>query len=203
MRRYRHKCLTKQLIFYSTFSLSSQYFIQCFLSLLTDLSLSNPCSPSLSSLDQIPSPSNQRYGGVVDCGSSHPHRSSRHHRFSFKDSIATNLKTPLSSVWCCHCHLGLKLPCRFDLNPSQPWLEPTTLVVWCTSQPWREANLSHYYQSKATTADKESCSFCCPWGERKTLRVWMRLLFMGPRVCIPKTTVSCQLWIGGSFDWSM
>ena len=98
MRRCGHKCQTKQLIFYSTFSLSSQYFIQRFLSLLTDLSLSNPCSPSLSSSDQIPSPSNQRYSGVMDCGSSHPHRSSRRHRFSFEDSIAAKLKTPLSSV---------------------------------------------------------------------------------------------------------
>ena len=47
------------------------------------------------------------------------------------------------------------------------------------------------------------CSFCCLWGERKTLRVWVRLLSMGPRVCIPKRTISCQLWMGGSFDRSM
>ena len=165
MRWYGHKCQTKQLIFYSTFSLSSQYFIQRFLSLLIDLSLSNPCSPSLSFSDQIPSPSNQRYGGVVDCGSSHPHQSSRPHRFSFEDSIVADLKTPLSLVWCYHCHLGLKLPCHLDLNPSQPRLEATTPLVWCTSQPRREADLSHYYQSKATTADKESyhCQISLPF----------------------------------------
>ena len=64
---------------------------------------------------------------------------------------------------------------------------------------------------------------CCPWGqkttckrdpiwhpfsttyggERKTLRVWVRLLSMGPRDCIPKRTISCQLWMGGSPDLSM
>ena len=32
MERYGHKCQIKQIIFYSTFSLSSQYFIQLFLS---------------------------------------------------------------------------------------------------------------------------------------------------------------------------
>ena len=32
-------------------------------------------------------------------------------------------------------------------------------------------------------------SFCCLWRERKTLRVWVRLLSMGPRVCIPKRTI--------------
>ncbi|KAL4625553.1 hypothetical protein ACB092_05G034700 [Castanea dentata] len=36
-------------------------------------------------------------------------------------------------------------------------------------------------------------SLCCPWGERKTLRVWVRPLSMGPRVCIPERTISCQL----------
>ena len=55
-------------IFYSTFSLSSHRF--------------NPCSLSLSSLDQIPSPSPI------------PHRSSRCHRLWFEDSIATDLKSP-------------------------------------------------------------------------------------------------------------
>ena len=30
-----------------------------------------------------------------------------------------------------------------------------------------------------------------PWGERKTLRVWVRLLSMGPIVCIPEMTISC------------
>ena len=46
-------------------------------------------------------------------------------------------------------------------------------------------------------------SLCCPQGERKTLRVWVRLLSMGPRVCIPKRTISCQLRMGGSPDRSM
>ena len=42
-----------------------------------------------------------------------------------------------------------------------------------------------------------------PWGERKTLKVWVRLLPIGPRDCIPKKTIWCQLWMGGSPDWSM
>ena len=46
-------------------------------------------------------------------------------------------------------------------------------------------------------------SLCCSRGERKTLRVWVRLLSIGPRVCIPKRTISCQLWIGRSPDRSM
>ena len=46
-------------------------------------------------------------------------------------------------------------------------------------------------------------SLYCPWGERKTLRVLVRLLFMGPRVCILERTISCQLWMGGSLDRSM
>ena len=97
MRRYGYKCQTKQLIFYSTFSLSSQYFIQHFLSLLTDLSFSNPCSLSLSSLDQIPSPSFTLKSTVrrhCGCGSSRPHQSSCCHRFSFEDFIVADLKTP-------------------------------------------------------------------------------------------------------------
>ena len=56
------------LFFYSTFSLSSHRF--------------NPCSLSLSSLDQIPSPLPI------------PHGSSRCHRLWFEDSIATDLKSP-------------------------------------------------------------------------------------------------------------
>ena len=28
-------------------------------------------------------------------------------------------------------------------------------------------------------------------GEKKTLRVWVRLLSIGPRVCIPERTISC------------
>ena len=41
-------------------------------------------------------------------------------------------------------------------------------------------------------------SLYCPWGERKTLRVWVRLLSIELRVCIPERTISCQLWMGGS-----
>ena len=42
-----------------------------------------------------------------------------------------------------------------------------------------------------------------PMGERKTLRIWVRLLFMVPRVCIPERTIPCQLWMGGSPDRSI
>ena len=61
--------------FYSTFSLSSH-----------NLSLSNLCSLSLSSLDQIPSPS------LI------PHRSSHCHRIWFEDCIIADLKPPSSPV---------------------------------------------------------------------------------------------------------
>ena len=64
---------------------------------------------------------------------------------------------------------------------------------------------------------------CCLWGQKttckrgpiwrvlhaahgvrdKTLRVWVRLLSMGPRVCIAERTISCQLWMSGSPDWYM
>ena len=60
MRRYGHKCHFKIIIFYSTFSLSSQYLIQRFLSLLIVFSLSSRWSLSLSSSDHPPSPSNQQ-----------------------------------------------------------------------------------------------------------------------------------------------
>ena len=60
MRRYGHKCHFKIIIFYSTFSLSSQYLIQHFLSLLIVFSLSSRWSLSLSSSDHPPSPSNQQ-----------------------------------------------------------------------------------------------------------------------------------------------
>ena len=60
MRRYGHKCHFRIIIFYSTFSLSSQYLIQRFLSLLTVFSLSSRCSLSLSSSDHPPSTSNQQ-----------------------------------------------------------------------------------------------------------------------------------------------
>ena len=56
---------------FNLFSLSSQYLIQCFLSLLTVFSLSNPCSLSLSSLDHPPSPSNQRYNELIDQAANH------------------------------------------------------------------------------------------------------------------------------------
>ena len=31
-----------------------------------------------------------------------------------------------------------------------------------------------------------------PMGGEKNLVVWVRLLFMGPRVCIPERTILCQ-----------
>ena len=47
MRRYGYKCHFRKMIFYSTFFLSSQYLIQCFLSLLTAFSLRLHLSLSL------------------------------------------------------------------------------------------------------------------------------------------------------------
>ena len=41
-----------------------------------------------------------------------------------------------------------------------------------------------------------TCSLYFSWGERKTLRVRVRLLSMWPRVYIPES----QLWMGGSPD---
>ena len=121
MRRDGYKCQTKILIFYSTFSPSSQYFIQRFFSLFTDLSLSNPCSLSFF----FRSPSLTLKSTVR-----RPHRSSC---CRFEDAIIVGLKPPPSSVWSRHCHFGLKLPYRLDLNPSQPGLEVVALLVWCAS----------------------------------------------------------------------
>ena len=129
-------------------------------------SLSNPCSLSLSFSNHPPSPSNQRYSGLINQAADHrssrphrsircPHRSSCRHRFSFEDSIATDLKTPLSPVWSRHIHLSLKLPFRLNLNPSQSQLEAVTPLIWCASLPQWQADLSHYRRSKATIADKE------------------------------------------------
>ena len=104
-------------IFNSMFSLSSHWFV----SLLPMFSLSFFFkSPSLTLKSTVRRPYRSR------C---RPHRSSCDHRFSFEDSITINLKTPLSPVWSRHCHLSLKLPCRLDLNPSQPRLEVVAPLV--------------------------------------------------------------------------
>ena len=58
MRQYGHKCHFRKIVFYSTFSLSSQYLIQRFLSLFTVFSPSDPCSLPLSSSDHLPHPQN-------------------------------------------------------------------------------------------------------------------------------------------------
>ena len=109
MRRYGQKCHFRIIIFYSIFSLSSQYLIQRFLSLQPMFSL------SLSSSDHPPSSLNQRYSGFTDQAADHrsshrPHRSSRRHCFSFEDSIIADLKTPsfYVSVW--HSHRPLATP---------------------------------------------------------------------------------------------
>ena len=46
-------------------------------------------------------------------------------------------------------------------------------------------------------------SLYCSWEERKTLRVWVRLLSMGSRVCISERKISCQLWMSESPNRSM
>ena len=35
--------------------------------------------------------------------------------------------------------------------------------------------------------------FLLPMGGEKTLRIWMKLLSIGPRVCILERTIACQL----------
>ena len=102
MRRYGHKCHFRIIIFYSTFSLSSQYLIQRFLSLLIVFSLSNPCSLSFF----FRSPFLTLKSTVR-----RPYRSSCCHRFSFEDSIAANLKTPsfYVSIWHSHCPLAMPI----------------------------------------------------------------------------------------------
>ena len=64
MKRYGHKCHFKILVFYSTFSLSSQYLIQRFLSLRPMF------SPSFF-FRSPPSPSKQRYGSLTDQAANH------------------------------------------------------------------------------------------------------------------------------------
>ena len=132
-------------IFYSTFSLSSHRFV----SLQPMFSLSfffRSNSLTLKSTVQ------RRYGLWIKPPSPIKPPPSllfwRLHRCWAEDAIVVGLMLPLPPQ--------SEAACRLDLNPSQPQLEATTPLVWCTSQPRREADLSHYNQSKATTIDKES-----------------------------------------------
>ena len=86
---------------------------------------------------------------------------------------------------------------RWRVLPCCPWGEEV---------PWLCVGEAAVHGAKRPHAREVlylTRSLCCPWGERKTLRVWVRLLSVGPRVCIPERTISCQLWMGGSLDWSM
>ena len=130
MRRYGHKCQIKILIFYSTFSLSSQYLIQHFLSLLTDLSLSNPCS--LSFFFRSPSL-------ILKSTVRRPHRSS--HRSKIKLPPSPIKPPPSLLVWRLHHRrsenaivTGLKppLPPRSEVA-MPPRSEPISTMAWSCS----------------------------------------------------------------------
>ena len=133
MRRYKHKCQIKILIFYSTFSLSSQYLIQLFLSLLTVFSLRPMFSPSFF-FRSSPSRSKQRYGGLTDQAADHwspsltissfyvrhcstvrwPHRSMVRHRSTSLFGILIALSPRRSrNHWSRHIDLGFVGLCRW------------------------------------------------------------------------------------------
>ena len=119
MRRYGHKCHFRIIIFYSTFSLSSQYLIQRFLSLLIVFSLSNPCS--LSCFFRSPFL-------TLKSTVQWPHRSSCCHRFSFEDSIAVDLKMPsfyvsvAFSLPSLHADLGFVSMVDMDVGLCRWWV---------------------------------------------------------------------------------
>ena len=130
MRWYGHKCRIIILIFYSTFSLSSQYLIQRFLSLLIDLSLSSPCS--LSFFFRSPSL-------ILKSIVRRPHRSS--HRSSIKLPPSPIKPPPSLLVWRLHRRrsenaivTGLKppLPPRSEAA-MPPRSEPISSTAWSCS----------------------------------------------------------------------
>ena len=130
MRWYGHKCQIKILIFYSTFSLSSQYLIQRFLSLLIDLSLSSPCS--LSFFFRSPSL-------ILKSTVRRPHRSS--HRSSIKLPPSPIKPPPSLLIWRLHhrrsenaivTSLKPPLPPQSEVAMS-PRSEPISAMAWSCS----------------------------------------------------------------------
>ena len=104
-------------------------------------------------------------------------------RFSFHSLCDNGIKSRLVPF-----HFGWPVLPYFPWGEEVPWL--------CVGEPMGPRD--HMQERSYLTH-----SLCCPWGERKTLKVWVRLLSMGPRVCIQERTISCQLWMGGSPDQSM
>ena len=109
MRRYGHKCHFRKIVFYSTFSLSSQYLIQCFLSLLNVFSLSDLCSLPLSSSDHLPHPQNKSTAASSIKPSITNHPPSPSHcstyaiiqRYAIVLHLCLAFSSPISGLWVC------------------------------------------------------------------------------------------------------
>ena len=117
IRWYEHKCHFRKIVFYSTFSLSSQYLIQCFLSLLTVFTLSDPCSLPLSFSDHLPHPQNNGMATspIKPPITNHPpspsHRSMyaivewydglTDQRYAIVLRLCIAFSSPISSLWVC------------------------------------------------------------------------------------------------------
>ena len=106
-------------------------------------------------------------------------------RFSFRSLCDNEIRSKSVSFYFEWCIL-----------PCYPWGKRFLDCVWMRLLPMGP---KHHMQKMSYLTR----STCCPERERKTLRVWVRLLSMGPRDCIPESTISCQLWMGGSPDRSM
>ena len=119
-------CVKKKI--YSTFSLSSQYCIQLFLSLLTDSTRVLSLSFFFKS-DSLTLP--------------HPHRSSRCHRLWFEDSIVTDLKQPLSLlIWSSPLVLFNFL--MYISATSLIWNSPIWSCVVHNSRHWWLVEFGHW-----------------------------------------------------------
>ena len=92
------------------------------------------------------------------------------------------------------CNLGVL--CGFNTMPCviSQWSPYLVSVVFVTT----ESNLGQC----PFTLD-ETFFPVVHGGKRFFDCVWVRLLSIGLRVCIPERTISCQLWMGGSPDWSL
>ena len=63
---------------------------------------------------------------------------------------------------------------------------------WGEEVPWLCMGEAAAHGAKRPHAREvlfDALTLCCPWGERKTLRVWVRLLSMELRACIPKDNI--------------
>ena len=103
--------------------------------------------------------------------------------------------------FCSICDNGIRsrsVPFHFGWRvlPYCPWREEI---------PWLCVGEAAAHEAKRPYAREvlfDALSLLPMRGE-KNLEGMGDLLSMGPRVCITKRTISCQLWMGGSPNWSM